>query len=290
MDSPFANTHVLLIGISAYKSKDIARRLGKIDCAHSDVINLAQTLYNIGYNGSYVHPLYNEQATKRSIRDKLADLREQLDKRRGDFVWVFWAGHGHYDTKNGCSYLLPYDASLHRLDVTAYKLQTFAANLADLNVNHAAAFVDACCSKLPTAKHVLRPIQFGEFLARESVRAFVGIQIALETDYIGGILATCLREGIEGKGYPDDENGIVDLLSIKLHLQRATIKRAIEALLRGGYSLSNLRKPSIDYSGEEIVPIGLDLPRYLHGPLNGLPESAREFAQQVIRKRWSDKS
>jgi len=290
----FQNHRALLIGVKDYKNEEINLRFGKIYRPDADVRALKRTLLSIGYPNTKLECLCNEEATFANIRKKLRDLEEEFEtpaefETRGEFetssklTLIFWAGHGCQIEGN--NYLLPWDANINALASSALSVDEFSSYPTRFPLGHTAIFIDTCFSKGPARARV----QFaGSDKLPERVFAFVGASSdeAIENDQ-GGILFTCLRDGLKGKyQYMTDEKGVVYLSSLAGHLQTLISRKARVAWERAGQGgPTPQQNPQSHIEGNKSIPIGLDCRKYLGGVIvtsRGLPASVKNLATLAI--------
>jgi WD40 repeat protein len=110
--------HVLAIGVSRYKDKDLD--LGSADAdARLTADTFAKTCKGEVFCRVVPHVLVNEQATREAIVAAIGKVRRGPDDKAkaNDLVIVFFAGHGAKEKDQ--FYLLPHDAAVDNLATTA---------------------------------------------------------------------------------------------------------------------------------------------------------------------------
>jgi hypothetical protein len=103
----------LVVGISNWKDKDISPN----QFAQSDAELVAQFLRSERAGSvSSVSVLVNEKATLAAIREQLAAVL--FEAGRGDYVYIFLAGHSWISPGDKPLYLVPYDAVVQKPETT----------------------------------------------------------------------------------------------------------------------------------------------------------------------------
>jgi uncharacterized caspase-like protein len=133
------------VGINAYQYRG-KWSLMNLRYAARDAEALARHLQSEkGGRFDRVILLTDRDATTRNL--KIA-LREELrGVQEGDFVVIFWAGHGSPDPHDPKSlYLLTYDTDPEHMASTAYSMEEFKTDVGRLRANRVLVLADACHS------------------------------------------------------------------------------------------------------------------------------------------------
>jgi uncharacterized caspase-like protein len=131
-----------VIGIEQY------RKVAPVVFASRDASAMREYAMKVlGVPSEQVFLLVDDQATKAEI---LLLLEERLQQKvqSGDTVYVYFAGHGIPEVKDGTPYLLPSDGDPQSPRITGYSLEEFYATLGKLKAEHVIVFLDACFSGL----------------------------------------------------------------------------------------------------------------------------------------------
>jgi len=129
----------LVIGIEKYK------RLPDALYARRDALAMKEYFERIlGVPESNIFTLLDDNAAKTDISVALQNLS---GVGKGDTVFVYFAGHGTLG-ENRKQYILPYDGAPQprNLDNTAYRLEEFYHDLAQLGTDKVVVFMDSCFS------------------------------------------------------------------------------------------------------------------------------------------------
>ena len=130
----------VVIGIEKY------RDITKADYAARDAESVRKYLVQLlGYPEDNVITLLNEHATRSDISKYLNSwLRNRVS--RDSTVFVYYAGHGAPDPRNGEAYLVPFDGDPNYPDATAIPLKTLYDTLAQLPAKQVVVALDSCFS------------------------------------------------------------------------------------------------------------------------------------------------
>jgi uncharacterized caspase-like protein len=101
----------------------------------------------LGVPSEQLFLLTDDQATKGEMM-LLLEERLQERVRAGDTVFVYFAGHGIPEVKDGTPYLLPADGDPQSPRITGYSLEDFYTTLGKLKAERVVIFLDACFSGL----------------------------------------------------------------------------------------------------------------------------------------------
>ena len=143
--------YALVIGISTYEhGQDAGQPLGQKDFpnlkyAAKDAEDFSSFLKNYGFISYNVRELFNEQASRENIIDKLEELKECCKQPdvTDPLVIVYFSGHGWADSK-GRHYLVPYNAERDRLPATGLSNRDFSNHLNEMETTRRVVFIDAC--------------------------------------------------------------------------------------------------------------------------------------------------
>ena len=140
----YENSWALVIGINDYRNPDVP----DLEYAVEDARAVKQALIALGFPEQNIITLYNSEATREEILEKIQWLINSTSEN--DRVVIYFAGHG-VDVGHGRSavgYLIPYDGDPNRLYATGISMVHLrdAANL--MKARHVLYIVDACFSGL----------------------------------------------------------------------------------------------------------------------------------------------
>ena len=130
--------YLLVIGIDKYLDdsyKDLNNSV--YDC--NEIINELINSYNFQLAED---PIYNEQATRRNILDKLTSLQYSILEE--DNLIIYYAGHGQINPTTNKGSWIPYDASDSSSDYIQNTLIKDA--IEDINAKHIFLISDSCFS------------------------------------------------------------------------------------------------------------------------------------------------
>jgi uncharacterized caspase-like protein len=130
----------LIIGIEKYQ------RFPKADFAKEDAGQMyAYFTKVLGIPESNIFQCYEEEATKSQL---IANIKGQLPRRveDGETLFVYYSGHGYFESKSQSHYLVPYDCDPKSIQQTAYNLEDIYKDLDGLNIKEIVVFLDACFS------------------------------------------------------------------------------------------------------------------------------------------------
>lgn len=132
----------VIIGIEQY------RRAPSVTFAARDAIAMREyAIKLLGVPLDQVFYLADDQATRSEIQVILED-RLQQRVQPGDRVYVYFAGHGVPEVRDGTPYLLPADGDPQSLRLSAYPVREFYSALGKLKAERVVVFLDACFSGL----------------------------------------------------------------------------------------------------------------------------------------------
>ncbi len=139
---PDARRWAVVIGIEQY------RKTASVPFATRDAYAMREYAIRVlGVPTEQVFLLTDDQATKAEMM-LLLEERLQEKVRVGDTVYVYFAGHGIPEVKDGTPYLLPADGDPQSPRITGYSLEDFYGALGKLKAEKVAIFLDACFSGL----------------------------------------------------------------------------------------------------------------------------------------------
>jgi len=143
-----------LIGVENYQDNSI----NPVDYAENDVLELSNTINELGFDESNQIILNSNGATKATIESK---LRRQVRRLTDDDILIFfYAGHGF--SRNDINYITTFDSQLGDLENTSIQLQDIFSQFKNSDCNKIIMFLDACESGMQideTAREIFYPIQ-----------------------------------------------------------------------------------------------------------------------------------
>lgn len=156
----YATSWALVIGINAYQN--VSPRL---NYAVPDARAVAAALPALGFPRQNIRLLLEGEATKTRIEDVL--YRDFAAMGPQDRLLVFFAGHGETAlTKTGEEgYLLPVNADLNALPITAIAMDELRRTANRLRAKHILFLLDTCFSGFALTRDVLPPTTTDEYLA-----------------------------------------------------------------------------------------------------------------------------
>ena len=130
----------LIIGVENYA------QLPSVIYAKKDSVLMKKYFGNVmGIPEENIILLNDGEATKARITGYLKDYLP-LNVNKDTVLYVFFAGHGAYDTEKKEPYLIPYDGDLRFIKRTGYRLKDFYEDLDNLPVKRTIVFLDSCFS------------------------------------------------------------------------------------------------------------------------------------------------
>ena len=138
---PQKHRYAVVIGIENYR-----QNLQNADYAVRDARKMAEYLVKVlGYPEENVVVLLNEQAAKSDFEKYLGQwLINNVEK--GGTVFVYYSGHGAPNSKNGESFLVPYDGDPTFIEQTGYSLKRLYETLDGLPAKNKIVCLDSCFS------------------------------------------------------------------------------------------------------------------------------------------------
>lgn len=127
---------LVLIGVNSYDNWNDLHNAVK-DC--EDIARELVEAYQ--FEPEYVIRLYNEQATREGILDKMEWLQEELTPE--DNLLIYYAGHGYYDQHDRLGYWVPADARRNRVP-DYIPNSTIHDYLSTIDCFHTFLIADAC--------------------------------------------------------------------------------------------------------------------------------------------------
>jgi formylglycine-generating enzyme len=137
-NSPGGKYYLLLIAINNYKYWPVLQK----------PVNDAKELENILQSRYYIDQtieLFNENATKKNIIQKFEELSNVLTVN--DSLLIFYAGHGHVDTKTNSGFWIPVNAELDEYEQINWLPNTqLKGILKNIKSTHICLMSDSCFS------------------------------------------------------------------------------------------------------------------------------------------------
>lgn len=135
------NAYAIVIGIEQYR-----QNLPRANYATHDAETVAKYLTNVlGYPQDNVITLLNDKASKSDF-EKYFDQWLVDHAQKESTVFIYYAGHGSPDAKNGTGYFLPYDGDPEFLSQTGYSLKRMYAALGKLPAKKIMVVLDSSFS------------------------------------------------------------------------------------------------------------------------------------------------
>lgn len=130
----------LIIGIENYA------HLPKVQFAKKDALKMREYFLNfLRVPEDQIFTLIDGEATKASIQGYLESYLPPIVTSKST-LYIYFAGHGAPDDKEGKRYLIPYDGNNKFIHKTGYKLEKFRDDIEKLNVRQTYVFLDSCFS------------------------------------------------------------------------------------------------------------------------------------------------
>jgi formylglycine-generating enzyme required for sulfatase activity/uncharacterized caspase-like protein len=146
-NNPARNNHLLIVGIDQYADPAI-RKLNNACKDARDLVAVLQADY--GFKTDHIHQLYDQEATRANILDKLDEIAEQFhpkaENQVADNLLVYFSGHGHYNPRTKLGYFIPHDAEKGRAASTFLQFGTLLYHLNSIHAHHLTLFLDSCFS------------------------------------------------------------------------------------------------------------------------------------------------
>lgn len=137
---PNSRRWAVIIGIEQY------RKVAAVPFASRDAYAMREYATKVlGVPAGQVYLLTDDQATKAEMM-LLLEERLQEKVQSGDTVFVYFAGHGIPDVREGAPYLVPADGDPQSPRITCYALDDFYTALGKLKAENVVVFLDACFS------------------------------------------------------------------------------------------------------------------------------------------------
>ncbi|UFS71719.1 caspase family protein [Geomonas sp. RF6] len=138
---PTASKFAIIVGVEKYRSD-----LPPADYAAND----ATAVYNyatrvMGYPAKNVVLLTNDKATKSDFEKYFGRWLSNNVTPKSE-VLVYYSGHGAPNTKDGTSFLVPYDADPAFIEETGYPLKKLYGQLSALKAKSVVVALDSCFS------------------------------------------------------------------------------------------------------------------------------------------------
>ena len=134
------DNYAVVIGIEKY------RDITKADYADKDAESVKKYLTKLlGYPENNVAFLTNDRASRSDITKYVSSwLQNRVNKN--STVFVYYAGHGAPDPRNGEAYIVPYDGDPNYPETTAIPLRSLYDSLAKLPAKQIVVALDSCFS------------------------------------------------------------------------------------------------------------------------------------------------
>jgi hypothetical protein len=228
----------LIIGVENYA------QLPSVIYAKRDSVLMKKYFGNVmGIPAENIVLLNDGEATKARITGYLKDYFP-VNMGKDGVLYVFFAGHGAYDTEKQEPYLIPYDGDLRFIKRTGYRLKDFYEDLDNLPVKRTIVFLDSCFSgsaarsdKMldPTARPVLMHLDDPSLSSNKVVSLIASTGVQTSASYPEkelGLFTYFLARGLRGEA--KDQQGLItigDLYSyIKDNVTKVSRRRGIEQI------------------------------------------------------------
>lgn len=158
----FGDSYAVVIGVDRAPNSSFRT----LDHAVNDAMAVAEFLRGSGYN---VYALYDTDATRKAIIDKLQDVSTKVSEN--DRVVVFFAGHGHTEMfgRRERGYVVPYDADESTASyISMTDLQDQSENMA--LARHQLFIMDSCFGGLLGTRGMKVPESRDDYLEAISNR------------------------------------------------------------------------------------------------------------------------
>jgi uncharacterized caspase-like protein len=140
----------VIVGIEQY------RKAPPVLFARRDAYAMREyAIKELGVPPDQVILLVDDQATKSELQVILEDRLQQRVQPDAT-VYVYFAGHGMPEVKDGTPYLLPADGDPQSLRVSAYAVKDFYNALGKLKAERVLVFLDSCFSGLSARQDQLQ--------------------------------------------------------------------------------------------------------------------------------------
>ncbi len=187
------NSWGLIIGIENYS------KLPMVDYAEKDA-RLVQEYFKkvLGMPEKNIITLIDSEATKGKIEGILRSYLP-LNLGKDATLYVYFAGHGVPNLKDGDAFIVTYDGEPRYIEYTGYKLKTLYADIDNLPAKRAIIFIDGCFSGVSSRS--------GKMLVSGARPALLKVEnIALPSDKI--ISLTASQGDQLSNAYPEKEHGL----------------------------------------------------------------------------------
>jgi formylglycine-generating enzyme len=145
--NPARKNHLLIVGIDQYADTSI-RKLNNACKDARDLVAILQADY--GFLPEHTHELYDQDATRAKILEKLDAIAEQFHPKGKDEIAdnliVYFSGHGHYNPRTKLGYFIPHDGKVAELASTFLQHGNFRDHLSAIQAHHLTLFLDTCFS------------------------------------------------------------------------------------------------------------------------------------------------
>ncbi|MBD2203597.1 caspase family protein [Calothrix sp. FACHB-1219] len=142
MSNQFAHGYALLIGVG-----ETAETKWSLPVTVKDVQALKTVLTDANlcaYDSANIRLLQNEQTTRSAIIAGLTWLQEKAASDRNATIVVYYSGHGCFDQKSQCYYLLQHDFKYSDIANTALSAAEFTQALRQIQAKRLWVVIDSC--------------------------------------------------------------------------------------------------------------------------------------------------
>jgi hypothetical protein len=198
----YDRTWALVVGVNRFKDA----RISPLNYAVNDARAVARELERLGFQKQNIVVLLDDRATRAAIEAALGGaLRKNAGARDG--VFVFFATHGittalPHGGDEG--YLLPHDADVENLPLTALSMQQIKQIGQRLAAKHVLVAVDACYSGYSLVRAVTAPTPTERYLQLVTQSRAIQVMTAGRRDQPviedggHGVFTRALLRGLEG--------------------------------------------------------------------------------------------
>lgn len=134
--------YILAIGIDKYEEQHNFRRLQSCKREVNNFVKIALEKYQCFNENSYII-LEDYKATKENI---LTEIKRQLYKSKAS-EWnliIYFAGHGHFNTRTKVGYWIPYDAKHGKYAASYLSFEEIRKYIANSSIHHILLISDSC--------------------------------------------------------------------------------------------------------------------------------------------------
>lgn len=227
--TPQPQSYALIIGIEDYR--ELPPTTGARRDAELFALMIRETM---GIPSQNMRLLLDDRATRSDILANLRWMEENVSA--GARIYVYFSGHGSPDTRDGTSFMLPFEATPETLAESGLAMAEILDRLEETSAREIIAFVDACFSGmgdrsvLPEGTRPLVPVQEIESQTRAVVFSASGAaQISgNRPGQDAGLFTHYLIEGL-GQGRADiDGDGQITLAELEAYVTPRVAREARE--------------------------------------------------------------